>query len=443
MEILKSTGGYYYKISKNGKKTRISEKAYYKILSKKNYKYNFKGGGGRYCNFSDPRQLDVSINVTTPNQQGTTAQPMAAVPNQIDIVLGNNRMTCTRMPIGERNLTLLGKGTYGDIFSPGIVLHNTDIYSSDSLVTKIAIEKRTNGNTRTFNNTVGQNKIADRLGNDVTFCTYFFKSIEYELNRETLLTINFRDRPGKQHRIRTATATNHHYNGAKVITMEIGDSINTIINTTNLDNRTRFREGFTHLFRGCELLAHNRIMLFDMKPDNMLLKRTQPGQATIIKHIDLGLDFLVTNLTEYVIFWENFEHINNYYFNNFPLNDCIRQAYRDYHTTAYRTRRLSIGIINFCDTHPERESVRTMLIPAGSFDDFLREMVRKDRNGEQYDAAENRFFVNLLTLSYIGQISRLFMSGPGRGRHNQYFSGYVGFLNFQDLIARFTLDYSN
>lgn len=52
---------YFYKIYKNGKKTRISEKEYFKNISKTNYKYNFKEGGGGFCE-----------SMMTPQQPGNT-----------------------------------------------------------------------------------------------------------------------------------------------------------------------------------------------------------------------------------------------------------------------------------------------------------------------------------------------------------------------------------
>ena len=61
MKYIKSKSGYFYKIYKNGKKTRISEKEYFKNISKTNYKYNFKEGGGGFCEY-----------MMTPQRRGNT-----------------------------------------------------------------------------------------------------------------------------------------------------------------------------------------------------------------------------------------------------------------------------------------------------------------------------------------------------------------------------------
>ena len=42
MKIIKSKGGYFYKIYKNGKKKRISEKEYLKIKLKNTKKKNYE-----------------------------------------------------------------------------------------------------------------------------------------------------------------------------------------------------------------------------------------------------------------------------------------------------------------------------------------------------------------------------------------------------------------
>ena len=69
-------------------------------------------------------------------------------------------------------------------------------------------------------------------------------------------------------------------------------------------------------------------------------------------------------------------------------------------------------------------------------------MWRKDHQNDPYDSTANQFFVNLLTLSYIGQISRFFFLGPDTYNHHNNFRTYARFITFHDLIAQFNQDYS-
>lgn len=141
------------------------------------------------------------------------------------------------------------------------------------LVTKFAVNNTSTVNH--LNNTIGQSIIEQKLSDD-EFNKYFFQSKEYNLNREMITRITFHVHRNEKHRIGTDVSwirkQKKHFHDAKVITMEKAVKVNTIYDTRILRNKTKFSSGFKHLFEGCELLAEKHIMLFNLKPDNIMLK---------------------------------------------------------------------------------------------------------------------------------------------------------------------------
>ena len=106
--------------------------------------------------------------------------------------------------------------------------------------------------------------------------------------------------------------------------MLYGTTLDDLLSKTQ--NIISFKKGILYLIEGCEVLAKNGLMFFDMKPANVLCltyENTDGSTTTEFKHIDLDDLYVVTNMNDYGTFAEEFSTRNIDYFFSFILNEKI------------------------------------------------------------------------------------------------------------------------
>ena len=382
-------------------------------------------------------------------------------------------------------LNLVGRGGYGYVFTPGIIVLNSssrskkteELYYSDNLVTKFSKDNTTNTNSN-LNNIVGQDRILRRLSQtinssenyQIVYDELFFRTKQFVLSKQMMGKLEF-SRTNK-HGIRMGNGKAHE-NGAKVITMEKGEDVKLIFDTRNPLNLERFKSAFLHLFNSCRILADSKIMLFDLKPANCLLTSSYDK----MKFIDLNQKFVITTMREYLYFIYRKSLERDYYF-NFELNLSIfREINQDetkyvydeeiginkngkeivkkhFSENTYKGVALSVakGIYEHVKKNTKMPStvkknlIKTIFdnsLQRHSFTSFILEMCNKDRQNIEYSKDENVFFTTLLTLSYIGQLSNFFMYEYRvyRDLHNSNFNFDNICYDFPSLIQLFEISY--
>ena len=162
------------------------------------------------------------------------------------------------------------------VYTPSLEVYKHGLYPNYQRVMKIS--------NNVNRNIEGQNKIKKILSStrDVHYEDYFVESILYEYN--------FR---------RNEKTSSVFKKREKYLTMEKGISLHDILLNPNKHNSItlqQFAKAFLHLLNGLKILINHGIMLFDLKPKNIVYVDGK------FKHIDTDSSFIVTNIAEFYNF---------------------------------------------------------------------------------------------------------------------------------------------
>lgn len=389
------------------------------------------------------------------------------------------------------------EGSYGVVLSPGIINYREQTFYNENLVTKIykpyynKKTKRKSYKNVHLSNQLGQKLIFDIMG-ETLYKEYFLTSTPIIFSTEIidlfLINSNVKNKNMVEtfRKLTSSLKRPTMLNGITMLKANdvsdlylfLGGSSKRDITPGTLTPQESFQQGFYHLIKGCEELANKSLMLFDMKPYNVVY--TVEKSITKIKHIDLDKSFIVSSMKEYINFAIECRTIQDKYF-CFRLNICIFEEIskklghsRTPSSLTFEEKAECVlnGINTHCQyTNSEHERLAVINMITGmmqkqrntynanetKFFNMITGMMQKDR--KDYNDDENNFFRFFITQCWIGQLSQFF-SGYGnkpyylftsdkykkaRGatfQHNVIFKEFETFKTFGDVKQYFLQMYN-